>query len=89
MKYVIHIGDNTMRKWKTYVKFMTVEIVYIGYRGIRGTAEIWAETITFIPPTWWRLMYIMCTISYVKKHTVQTNKESEWYMYIIVTGLVK
>ena len=26
---------------------MTVEIVYIGYRGIRGTTEIWGESIYF------------------------------------------
>ena len=41
VKYVIHIGDKYNEKVKDiHLIYMTVEIVYIVYHGIRGTAEI-------------------------------------------------
>ena len=43
MKYVIHIGDNTMRKWKAYVKFIRHLRLFI-----LDTAEIWGETIFYL-----------------------------------------
>ena len=48
VKYVIHIGDNTMRKWKTYIKFIWQLRLFTSDPGIRGTAELRGDSILYI-----------------------------------------